>query len=248
MLMPIPVITSWKLESLRLSVFLAEPIDPNQQSWWKIITGLEPETTTSKRQTGEYTEDGVFGDWRLTLAINGISQNRVDWLAYPAVPDLISFSSIGNYVEESEKFYKLFHGWLSDNCPPAFRIAYGAVLLNEVADRRAGYEVLSACLPIIKFNSESWSDFSFQVNNRTSSNILTGMTLNILTKWNAIQMVRMPIDQTGSALADKHACRLELDLSSAADNKTSIQAGKLTLLYGELRTIADQYVSNGYPK
>jgi len=246
--MPIPVITSWKLESLRLSVFLAEPIDPNQQSWWKSITGLEPETSTSKRQTGEYTEDGVFGDWRLTLAINSISNNRVDWLAYPATPDLISFSSIGSYVEESEKFFKLFHGWLSDNCPLTIRIAYGAVLLNEVSDRKASYEILSACLPIIKFNSESWSDFSFQINNKNPSEVLAGMTLNILTKWNAIQMVRIPIGQTGSALADKHACRLELDLSSEVDNKTPIEAGKISLLYTELKTIADRYVSNGYPK
>jgi hypothetical protein len=246
--MPIPVITSWKLESLRLSVFLVEAIDPNQQDWWKSITGLESETSTSKRQTGEYTEDGVFGDWRLTLAINTISHNRVDWVAYPATPDLISFSSIGSYVEESEKFFKLFNRWLLDNCPPTIRIAYGAVLLNEVSDRKAGYEILSACLPIIKFNPESWTDFSFQVNNKNSSEVLAGMTLNILTKWNAIQMVRIPIEQTSSAHTDKNACRLEFDLSSEADNKAPIEAGNLSLLYTEFRTIADRYVSNGYPK
>lgn len=252
--MPIPEITSWKVESLRLTVFLAAPIDPsgldsNAQSWWMSITGQESESTTSKRQTGEHIVEGAFGDWRFNLSINSLS-NRVDWLAYPANPDLQGISTIGSYVDSAEIFYKALNNWLLTLCPPAFRIAYGCVLLNEVSERKAGYEILASCLPIIKINPDTWSDFFFQVNNKVNSVVSIASPLNILSKWAVIKALRYKVNNFESVTApvEFNACRLELDSSTAVDNSTSIEPGELSTLYGELRAIADQYASSGYPK
>lgn len=238
--------TSWKLESLRLTVFLEKPIDPVTSMWWKSVTSQEPETTTNKRQTGEYIDEGVFEEWRLTLITNTLNQNRIDWIAYPSSPNLQSFSTIGNYADESKKFFGLFNSWLLNVCPSALRLAYGAVLLNDEPDKRSSYETLESYLPMIKFDLESWSEFAFQVNNLTASKVLEGEKLNALSKWNGIKMVHMQLEGSGSPPHEKHACRLELDLSSPNDNKEPINSKKLSLLYEEMSAITDKYASKGY--
>ncbi len=252
--MPIPEIASWKVESLRLTVFLADPVEPNgldstAQSWWKSITGQESETTTSKRQTGEHIVEGGFGDWRFNLSINSLS-NRVDWVAYPTAPELHGISTIGSYVASPAIFYKALNNWLLTLSPPALRIAYGVVLLNEVPERKTGYEMLASYLPIIKINADTWSDFFFQVNNKVKSAVLVASPLNVVSKWAAIKTVRIQVNTSeapSAASVELNACRLELDLSTAVENKTSMEPANLSTLFNEFRAIADQYVSKGYP-
>ena len=243
--MPTSELTSWNLESIRLSVFLAEQPNP-AQDWWKQVTGLEPETTVNKRQTGELTDEGTFGNWRLALNINTLAQNRVDWIAYPPAPSLIGFSHIGQYVEQSELFFEALQGWLADTCPPSIRIAFGAVLINELQDKKTGYQMLQSFLPIIKADLANWSDFFFQVNKKGVSKAVNYLEINQLTKWNALRLTRVIFESTNVSPIDFHACRLELDINTSAENTSLIDRNLIPAVSAELRKIANGYASEGY--
>lgn len=243
--MSTPELTSWNLESIRLSVFLAE--QPNlAQDWWKQITGVEPEQSVHKRQTGEYSDEGTFGDWRLALNINTLAQNRVDWIAYPPAPSLIGFSHIGQYIEQSKLFFEALQGWLTDTCPPSKRIAFGAVLINELPDKKTGYQMLQSFLPIIKFDLDNWSEFFFQVNKKAISETVDGLEINKLSKWNALRLTRVIFEPTNAAPIEFHACRLELDINTSAENISPFDSILVPAIVAELRQIANRYASEGY--
>ena len=61
-------------------------------------------------------------------------------------------------------FAKVMNVWLKD-CPPIIRLAYGAVLLEPVSDRRAGYKrsYRGNILRPIQIDDSS-SDFFYQIN------------------------------------------------------------------------------------
>lgn len=244
--MSIPELTSWKLELIRLTIFLAEPCS-TEQNWWQYVTGNEPETSVSKRQTGDYIDEGNFSDWKLSLTINVHNQNRIDWLAYSQSPSPDGFSSIGQYMEQSQIFFEALNGWLLKECPSVSRIAYGVILINEAPNRTAAYQMLESCLPFIKFDIDNWSDFFFQTNKKGKSTVVEGLALNQLSKWNALKLMRIHVENMSFSQVESHACRLELDINTASENITPIPPEKLSLIVAELKQIADHFASEGYP-
>jgi hypothetical protein len=190
-------------------------------------------------------EEGEFGEWRMSLRINDLNQSRIDFIAYPAAPDLNSFSYMGNYKDAEEKFYNAVNNWVLNECPPIVRFAYGVVLINEVPDKKNGYEMLAAYLPFIKFDVNNWTDFTFQVNSKTTSTAIAGLELNRVSKWNSIRMINLGLD---GSRREKNACRIELDLSTGAENEELIDSKKFSEIYLELREVADKFVLKGVPE
>lgn len=240
-------ITSWNLESIRLSVFLKE--SPSfEPDWWRQVIGKEPEVSTNKRQLGQYIDEGTSDHWRIALNISSLNQNRVDWIVYPSEEALIGFSHIGQYTEQSELFFNKLEKWLADICPSAVRIALGAVLIHECSDRKASYQLLELLLPIIAFEPDNWSDFSFQVNKKATSTVISNLEINQITKWDAIRMRQIRFDQADntSEQVDFHACRLELDINTAAENTTEITNTFIPKVAKELLQLANRYVTKGY--
>jgi len=168
---------------------------------------------------------------------------------YPQAMEVSGYQSIGGYIEETQRFFDIFKQWLEHECPPAIRLAYGAILLQEVPNKKAGYETLAACLPHLKFNVGGWSDFLFQVNNLSTSKAVNNLELNQISRWGVTKKQRIFMESSGpQSVADSYACRVELDLSTATENKVAFSSGNMIALFTELKEIADQYAEQGFPK
>lgn len=246
LLMSTAELNKWKLESLRLTVFLEKEIEVDLDSFWNKATGQYPEKTETRKHTGDRLAEGDYENWRVSLSANSLT-SKVDWVVFPKEFDLTGFSTIGNYIEETKKFSEIFGKWVKEECPPSVRVAYGAVMIQDVPDRQSGYKALAENLPCIEFDLENWTDFLFQVNSAIESKVDTGMKINRLSRWNAIQMMRV-VDQQESPQIVTNACRLELDLSTSIEHKEPFSSSKLFDHFAELKLIADEFSTKGLKK
>lgn len=247
--MTLPDITSWKLEVLRLTVFLADQLSDNECGKWKRLTGQDPESVTTRPQTGEYVEDGVFQSCRLSYSANMLGPFRIDWIMYPQVNEASAYQSIGGYIEETKRFFDIFEQWIKNDCPPAIRLAYGVNMFHEVPNKKLGYETLANCLPHINFDIDNWSDFLFQVNNLSTSKTVDNLKLNRISRWMTSRSQRITMSPSGlQSLNDNYACRAEFDLSTSEENKSVFTSANMIALFTELKNIADQYAAHGLQK
>ena len=70
-------VTDWQAESLRLTVFPVPGTRDPEPTWWADLVGNSPDARTLRPKVGEFHEEGLFKDRKLTLAIR---PNRIDWL------------------------------------------------------------------------------------------------------------------------------------------------------------------------
>lgn len=239
-------IMNWELESSRLTMFFSSTIDYKNQGWWKSVTGIDPESTTYRNQTGDYVEDGLFGDQRLTMVVNTI-QNRVDWILYPSLVSVQDTPAIGSYIDCSRTLSRILTEWITTVATNVIRVAHGFVLIKENSDNDPSYKSIQELLPIVSFDLDNWSDFEFRVNNKKDSKVLAGTQLNAISKWNPIKLVRFELN-SASVQSEIYATRLELDLSSGAQNTNSFSPDLILKLSDELLEVSDRYVSEGFHK
>lgn len=243
--MTAPDINSWKLESIRLSLFLADQLSDKGEGSWKKLIGQDPEIITTRPQTETYVEDGVFENYRLSFNHNKMSPPRIDWIAYqPMMSDSLSELLIG--YDRIQDFTHLFEHWLKNERLPLFRIGLGAILVQPTSNHRTAYETLSHYLPNIKFDLDKWSDFTFQVNNKSDSKEKKGLKINQISRWNAIVGQKIAFSSESEPIINEsYFCRLELDVNTAADNKEQFSSEEVLSIFQELQTIAHEYACNG---
>jgi len=249
--MPFSTELPWRIETARLSIFLSDcPTDPGV-TWWSQMTGVEPEESTSKRAVGEFVDAGPFEGVRLWLGRNVLAK-RVDWIMHPTPALGDEFPALGEFSDWRDRFLGLMDGWLATNELSVVRIGLGVTVVCPVQDREDGYRFLQSALPMIKFE-ENWSDFSFQVTKEIecphfADTPLSGSQLNCLSKWNSIILSVMNPEQSMALVPSMYAGRLELDLNTAASNKSVISMVKVREILGALSDISTRYTREGFLK
>src|SRR5215469_4073100 len=129
---------NWLAESFRLTVFLAPNVQPKDEGWWARVTGANPESKTAKPARGELVETGIFQSNVLTLSVQ---PGRIDWILSPNLSsenESGEIKSVGSFEDVGKTFSTAMSSWLN-YCPPIVRLAYGAVMLEPVENRKAGY-------------------------------------------------------------------------------------------------------------
>lgn len=149
----LPPVDDWQAESLRFTGFLAPSAKVAADTWWADVVGEEPETKTVKPKTGEQREEGPFSSGQLAFSVKA---GRVDWLLNPkppVEPEESFFNTVGPFVEASKPFIELILKWFGvATCPKLQRLAFGAVLLQEVEDKITGYSKIGLYLPSVKLD------------------------------------------------------------------------------------------------
>ena len=71
---------NWKLEHLRLTAFLLNPIEEPGEHWLSVI-GVEPEAETTQRRGGVtiHVVESDLGDGAISLRV-GQGGERIDWM------------------------------------------------------------------------------------------------------------------------------------------------------------------------
>ncbi len=249
---------NWQAESLRLTAFLAPLAELKSEGWWASTIGSEPESRTAKPSRGELVEAGTYLDNTLTLSVQ---PGRIDWVLAPSQAQFENFEvmlkTVGQFPGVADAFARAMYVWLK-NCPAIVRLAYGAVLLEHVESREAGYRLLSKYLPSVKID-ESSQDFFYQINRpKPLPNAKDNLIINRLTKWSV--MAGLPVRMAfslgspptiGSATiftppdSMVHACRLELDVSTPGNRQSEITHDELPTIFRQLVQFGSEIAGRG---
>jgi len=247
---------NWRAESLRLTIFLAANIQPKDEGWWSKVAGAEPESKTAKPNRGELVEAGLFQGNALTLSVQ---PGRIDWLLSPNVSieeNLSEIKSVGSFDSAEKAFSTIMLNWL-DACPATVRLAYGVVLLEPVGNREEGYRRIAEYVPSVEIDPVGAEDFFYQINRPRQSEVAEGMRLNRLSKWSVafFQPIRfaigIPQGQPNQPLVYSHggtpalACRVELDLSTAASLQEELHHNSLPNIFKELVSLGSEIAQKG---
>lgn len=245
-------LSAWHAESLRLTAFPITATPLNDINWWSELMGEPAETKTVQSKLDRHTEQGLFLGAKL---VNQVHPNRIDWLIQLTDQEsgAIAFPTIGPFLEVIEPFIELMLRWFKLNtCPELKRLAFGPILLYPVDSRVAGYRQLSVYLPSIKLDSEGSSDFLYQINRiRNSTSKIDGLKINRLSKWSvsAIQRMDFSVGKESDLSVTKrqahYACRLDLDINTAAEFSGPLPKKQLSLIFQELVDRAKEIALEG---
>ncbi len=240
----------WSAEALRVTAFPSQGSQPSASGWWNDILGRPGETQTSKASKGEYLEEGPFESGKLTLKVH---PNRIDWFFAPATEereDDQTWPIIGTFLRSLQAFQQPMILWLNhQTCPPIQRFAFGAVLIQPVDGRSAGYEILRQYLTHVRLDPEGSSDFSYQINRPIpSTSGITGLQINRLTKWSVASRRLLTVEprtMVSRTLQEQFATRLELDINTAQEFEGQLTADIRPRILNELIDLGREFSNSG---
>lgn len=246
-------------EQFRLTVFTSpgsvSGMSARLPEWWQAVTGTPPEESTTNARLGTALVSGSFADNKLMVKIEA---DRIDWLMIPQEPEpnanMASAQerpSLGPAPEGLKAFSNVAEVWLKRaDIPEVARMAFGAVLIHEEADKESGYRHLHEYLPIDL--PEGASDFFFQINLPIPSQTqIPHLVINRLSQWSttAFKLLRFRVagmeiapQDTGHTL---HTLRIVLDINTSPEFSGPIPKDKVLGVYRELVDLGTNVLTDG---
>jgi hypothetical protein len=247
-----PPLSTWQVETLRLTAFPSPTAQVAELAWWTELVGEPPETRISRPRMGGQQEEGSYRGGKLLLRVR---PERIDWLfttVHEEEGEVEAFPTIGAFPETVNIFLPLMRRWFDfDTCPPAQRLAFGAVLLQPVEDRSTGYQQLSRYLPHVEVDPEGSSDFLYQINRRRESTSgINGLEINRLSKWSVAtwRPARLSVGPAGIGYSkgqEHFACRLELDINTVPNLQEELTREQMPQVLEELVGLGREIAREG---
>lgn len=235
-------------ESLRLTAFPTPSVQIAPTNWWSQLVGTPPEITTSKPSKGEVQESGPVGPNNLVLQVQPF---RIDWILAARSEETESGGEnwLGPFSEVMQLFKPLMTKWLG-NSPPIVRLAFGAVVFEPVEDRSAGYQRLAEYLHSVSLDPEGSRDFLYQINRPRKSAVIDGLVINRLSRWSVSAFIPLRVMFTPQLIQPKmgesrDACRIEVDINTAAEFGAELSANKLPSIFEELTSQGELIITKG---
>ncbi len=240
---PLPEALAWRVEFVRLIAFPTSPAILLDQTWWKDLTGEQPEVSTRKNDRRD--DRGSLQGALLSLTVDF---RRVIWEARPpaVVDESGNFPTFDGPIREKfDWFVALLDPWLTASCPSLHRLAFSAKLLQPAATAKEAYRVLAAHVPIVTFDRPP-NDFLLQINRRKEkSDVVDGLSINRLSTWSRMN-VAIEIE-AGKAFRWPDRCysALELDINTAPERAKLLPCDSLPRLYKELVSLGVDIAEQG---
>ena len=149
-----------------------------------------------------------------------------------------------------EPFTRVVGDWLRVS-PTATRLAFGAALFIRVNDLASAYKELSRFLPNVNLGGTDSPDFLYQVNRPRTSTLPISVRINRLAKWSVMQggTISIGIGSGGGPMSasasPELACRLELDINTAAESVRPIPLDQTRPLFDELMALGSAIANSG---
>lgn len=240
---------AWRAESLRLTAFTLDPM-VGEQRWWEDLVKEQPEVKVVKPKEGEERVSGPYNNAELSLSV---VPGRIDWLLSPskaAQESAAGVADIGSFREALETFMGGMQQWLA-SAPSIARLAFGAVLLQPVDDRVAGYRVMQRYMSALRLDADNSSDFVYQINRPRPTKTGINGAINRLSKWSVISAKKFglqlalegqqPVFATSPIFT---ACRAELDINTSPAIEKIAQE-QLIPVFFELTDLASEIATKG---
>ena len=242
----------WQAESLRATTFHAPGESATRSTnTWENIVGEQPEQVLTRPREGIIQQSGLFEGKPLVLISR---QDRVDWILQgaigPPVEPLPGPPTLGPLPAAMDSFTRVVGEWLSVS-PTATRLAFGAALFIRVNDLASACRELSRFLPNVNPGGTDSPDFLYQVNRPRTSKLPIAVRINRLAKWSVMQggTISIGIGPGGGPMSasasPELACRLELDINSAAESVRPIPQDQTRPLFDELVALGGEIADSG---
>jgi len=233
----------WQVEGVRFTAFPLETFKAIEYDWWESLCGEPPETRMINPRNGTIHEEGKFENGIFTV---DVAPFRLDYkYSVPnRPPDSDKLSTLGDLDNVIEKFNVYVNKLINlDKITDLQRLAFGAILFQQVDSKKAGYEILSKYLPF-RIEADKVSDLFFQINRPRNSLLETTLLLNRLTKWSvgAIDLVALELSRSGEKTTTKsfsttnliYAVRLELDINTSPEYQGPFKKKDILPIFEEL--------------
>ena len=243
---PIVDFGQWSVEHLRLTIF--HPSGIHTLPLWEQLMGVSPENRDERPREGVVHQQGEAGGNRLILTTYA---ERLDWIAIPnpttgprivAAPVLVDINQTMTLMRRALDVS--LHSVRVVN-----RLAFGALLGEQVANPSRGMSRLLKYLPRLGLEDQGVSDFVYQINRRRQSSRAPHAQLNRVARWSLEQIiggeVRISAGQAPQqSSTEGFTNRLLLDVNTVPGNNT-IAIDRIPGLFIELMEIAGKVASEG---
>ena len=249
----------WRALNLRLSVFLPHVRDVGIEDW-KLLTGSDaPEAQLQQLDMKQYSGSALGAQLhvaslpgRIDIVLMHKPQVAATSSEFPTGANAPIF--VGDFFQVLAPFREGTSRWLGGISFDVLRVAFGATMLSPCKDSSESYARLGSLLKSVKVVPQSMRDLAFVVNWPTRSRVLSGTSLNRITKW-ATMEIRGRLEAQASPSSPNLAVdriivegpQLELDLSTPApvQNSAPLSQAKLVPIYGELLELAAENARAG---
>lgn len=241
----------WQAESLRLTVFLTDMIDPSESPFWESLVGRAPDEMRNVPRQQLATEEGPYLDGRLRVEVR---QDRVDWrLSFDPRSPSLRLPTIGPYHAIEPHFRALMKKWLIDS-PGIHRLGYGSVLLLPLGNIAEVGAKLTALLRTVQLDPEGAQDFMYRINRRRDSCVIEGLKINRLSTWSAAQIMNALVEISSSGQGvprivpspgSGNMCRLELDMNTSPEVRRKFTTSESEEVFDELAALGNEIVEKG---
>ena len=218
---------------------------------WEAVTQEIPERVSSRPREGLTVAEGPYSGNRLQCIYR---PDRIDWNLRPVIPPPSSpiegFLSMGPFPRALPALLDVTRKWLEGN-PNVDRLAFGSVLLMEAGGLAEANRSMDSLLPDVILDAEASSDFLYQINRRRTSTSSPTVLVNRLSKWSVMQGGAVALAVAGNAEPhfsrgpDFFACRLELDINTAAPLSLSAPEVDVFQLFEELVGLGKEIAEGG---
>ena len=234
-------LNQWQAESLRLTTFhLVGSINLESSDWWQRVLSGEPQQQISRPGEALVQQSGAYAGQQLLI---NARPDRLDWI-FHSVPNaspgpIGATPTLGPMSQAIAAFQTLIEKW-SQQSEPTTRLAFGAVLFQDVADLSDAYEKLGTFLPSVDLSGVTTPDFLYQINRPSMSTSLKGLRINRLNKWSVAQSgsIAIAVGSGGTPAFNVSslgiACRLELDINTPGEITAPFTPSVVPRLLGEL--------------
>lgn len=232
---------SWLARTMRLSVFLASPLERVPDDLWPTATIGAPEIEQFQpRQSVRLQAAPWHEGFQLQLVT---TQLRFD-LTLAAPEDTEAeppWRPIGSVLPA---FVELTRPWLTALDYEVKRLAFGLQAFLKADARTEAYGLLGELLHSVSVEPEVTSDFLYQINRPVKSRAVPDLSLNRLTKWGWLQLrfVRIGVVANdaaqGATTTYGSFVSLECDHNTVQDWPEPLHRDTLAAIYEELVELA----------
>ncbi len=240
---------NWGVKLFRLTLFPKLNFDLKVDEIWEKLLDSKPDSRNFSPNSGEFRLVGDYEKGILELIKTPV---RIDFV-YRTKQDILfeedgslEFTNLGSLENLKE-------GWLNvtqkfiEKCSDikASRLAFGAILVNQVPNREVGYKDINSYLKLDIEPGET-ENFMFQINKPIEAKTNQGIKINRLTKWAVLRVSPQTSDNvTKSATKDIFLSNLELDINTKPESSSELTKVSLTDLFRELVSIGQSISKKG---
>jgi hypothetical protein len=232
---------AWKVQNLRLTLFApsGEAQEMISALQWQDLTGSEPEESQKKGPVAQ--QEGRFPPGRLVLRkepgrVDVLLAGYMDEDAEPEAP----VPTVGPLEPAAQALRGLAATAFEKLGSSCVRLAVGADMVEPADSTQAAYAILVAHIRSTPFKLENAQEFTYQLNRPRTSQVMTSLVLNRLTRWHASSWRNIRLQVVGGGPTTSiqgdplYGAVISTDVNTIGTRVEPLPAANLLPLYDEL--------------